>query len=405
MSRYTANAVKGPAILAAVLIFSGCLVPQPLGNGSEQTIREPRTGAEYLLYLPEAYVKNNGIHPRNPGRRWPMVVTFHGMKPYDTWDRQIHEWQEQADAYGFIVVAPWLQTSDSFMEFPLRKEHSYVLRDKEAVMAILDHVLATTRADPNAVLSTSWSSGGFMAHYFPNRFPHRFTCIATRLSNFSPYILTDATVPLYRNTPVAVFIGDSDFPACTVQSKEAVAWYQSRGFRNVDAKMIDSMNHQRIPQTAAAFFARTHGIEPIDPETATRTLAAIRMRDWEPDAAMLARLAPTAAGQSFVMASRDIASAIRPVERISSRTLQPPDDRSRRRQYAMSDQSWRPNTAGRGYQTTRSLPLYTAGRRPAASPKKSRNSGAADSGAGMSGRKPSKRATASPLPPPPTRSA
>jgi len=278
--------------LALPVLLAGCAVPQPAGYGMESVMKEPRTGAEYYQYLPEAYVKNNGIHPQNPNRRWPLVITFHGMKPYDSWDRQIHEWQEQADAYGFVVVAPWLQTCDSFMEFPLTKEHNYVLRDKEAVMAILDHVLATTRCDPNAVLSTSWSSGGFMAHYFPNRFPHRFSCVATRLSNFSREIMIEQTVPLYRDMPVAVFIGESDFPACITQSQEAVAWYKSRGFGNVEGKMIDSMNHRRIPQTAAAFFARQLGIEPLNAEVAARTLAEIRMHDWQAPPELVTAMVP-----------------------------------------------------------------------------------------------------------------
>lgn len=275
--------------------LAGCAVPQPLGRGVETVIKEPRIGAEYYQYLPEAYVKNNGVHPLGAERRWPLVVTFHGMKPYDSWDRQIHEWQEQADAYGFVVVAPWLQSCDSFMEFPLRKEHDYVLRDKQAVMAVLDHVLANTRADPKSVLSTSWSSGGFMAHYFPNRYPHRFTCVATRLSNFSPDIMIEETVPLYRSTPVALFIGESDFPACISQSQEAAAWYKARGFTRVESKMIDSMGHRRIPQTAAAFFARQVGVEPLNPEVATRTLAEIRMHDWEPTPQLLAAMAPRGA--------------------------------------------------------------------------------------------------------------
>lgn len=287
--------IRHARFLPVVLLFptlTGCLVPQPRGQGLESRVREPQSGADYFLYLPEQYVQNNGIHPHDPNRRWPLVVTFHGMKPYDTWDRQIHEWQEQADAYGFIVCAPWLQTCDSFMEFPLRNEHAYVLRDKDAVMAIIDHVLANYRADPDAVLSTSWSSGGFMAHYIPNRFPHRFRCIATRLSNFSPDILTDATVPMYRNMPVAVFIGESDFPACITQSQQAVAWYKARGFTHVESKMIDGMGHSRIPQTAAAFFARQLGIEPFKPYVAVQSLSRLRMRDWEPPPDLLAAMAP-----------------------------------------------------------------------------------------------------------------
>lgn len=326
----------------------GCVVPQPLGRGLEQRVAEPRLQAEYFLYLPEAYVKNNGAYPGDPNRRWPVVMTFHGMKPYDTWDRQIHEWQEEADTYGYIVCAPWLQSCDGiFMQFPLRKEHDYVLKDKERVMACLDHLLATTRADPNAVLSTSWSSGGFMAHYFPNKFPHRFRCIATRLSNFSPDIMTDATVPLYRETPVAVFIGESDFPACTEQSKNAVAWYKSRGFRTVDGKMIDGIGHKRIPQTAAAFFARQLGIEPLDPGAATRTLSQLRMSDWTPDADLLSLMAPRS-GPVATFADARPTPSVGATSLFDAMGGAPP-----------SGNPTHAGTAGADYRANRPLPVYS----------------------------------------------
>ncbi len=275
-----------------ILTFvTGCPVPQPPGMGKQAIITEPRTKAQYYLYLPEAYVKNNGRHPTHPEKGWPLVMTFHGMKPYDTWDRQAHEWEQEADNYGYIVCAPWLQSCDSFMEYPLRHEHSYVLSDRENVMAIMDQVFATTRADPKAVLSTSWSCGGYMAHYFANRYPSRFTCIATRLSNFSPDLLLESNVPLYRSVPMIAFIGDGDFPACKAESEQAVAWYKARGFK-ASGKTIDNMGHRRIPQCAAAFFAEQLGIEPLKPERAAATLAQVRMKEYEPPPGLLASMAP-----------------------------------------------------------------------------------------------------------------
>ncbi|MFO0972875.1 MAG: hypothetical protein U1A27_05475 [Phycisphaerae bacterium] len=265
----------GLAISGLLMSQSGCIVPQPPGRGRETVVTEPRTKGQYYLYLPEAYVQNNGHHPLYPNRRWPVVFTFHGMKPYDTWDRQIHEWEQEADTYGYIVVAPWLQSCDSFMEYPLRREHGYVTADKERVVAILDHVMATTNADPKAVLSTSWSCGGYLAHYFPNRFPNRFTCIATRLSNFCPDLLTESNVPLYTNTPVAIFIGDGDFPACKSESEQAVTWYSAHGFKTVIGKTIDNVGHKRLPQTAAAFFAEQLGIQPIHADRAAYTLSQV----------------------------------------------------------------------------------------------------------------------------------
>lgn len=282
----------GGAILMA---GSGCAVPQPRGEGLYQYIKEPTKGGWYHLYLPADYVKNNGRHPDYPRvKRWPLVMTFHGMRPYDTAQPQEREWEREADTYGYIVCAPRLDTSDAFMEYPITKEHGYVLRDREHVMAIMDHIFATTLADPDRVLSTSWSCGGYLAHYFVNRFPERFSCLATRLSNFSEKILIEDTVPRYRDRiPIGIFAGDSDFPACKKESEKAVAWYTARNFRIVRGKMVDSMGHKRIPQTAAAFFAEQMSMKPLHPLEASKTVAEIQMTDYYPPAEMIAAMSPT----------------------------------------------------------------------------------------------------------------
>ncbi|HVP10353.1 MAG TPA: prolyl oligopeptidase family serine peptidase [Phycisphaerae bacterium] len=284
------------SLVASLTVLTGCPVGQPRGLGMYKLVQEPATKTWYHLYLPVDYVHNQGQHPDTNIKRWPLVMTFHGMKPYDNALPQEREWEQQADIYGYIVCAPQLETSDSFMEYPLTKEHSYVQRDKRNVIAVMDHVFATTLADPKRVLATSWSCGGYLAHYFPNRFPDRFSCIATRLSNFSSKLMLEETVPLYKDKiAVAVFIGDGDFPACKSESEEAVAWYTARHFRVVRGKMIDRMGHQRIPQTAAAFFAEQLDIKPLRPVDAARTLAWVQMTDYQPPQQLVARMSPPAA--------------------------------------------------------------------------------------------------------------
>lgn len=302
-----------PFTLFGLGLSAGCAVPQPRGEGLYQYVKEPTTGAGYHLYLPKDYVKNNGRYPTGKLKRWPLVMTFHGMKPYDNALPQEREWEKEADIYGYIVCAPELSTSDSFMEYPLTKEHSYVLEDRKNVLAIMDHVAATTLADPKRVLSTSWSCGGYLAHYFPNRFPERFTCIATRLSNFSPALMTEETVPRYKDrVPVAIFIGDGDFPACKSESEVAVAWYGARGFR-VRGKMIDNMGHSRIPQTAAAFFAETLGIEPLHPKEAAETVALVQMTEYTPPPALIAQVSPLGSRTALASAAPRTAPPPRPI--------------------------------------------------------------------------------------------
>lgn len=276
-----------------ISLHAGCAVPQPRGLGQYARVQEPSTRAWYHLYLPVDYVKSKGADSNPQPQKWPLVMTLHGMKPYDNARPQEREWEQQADIYGYIVCAPELETCDSFMEFPLTREHQYVLEDKRNVIAIMDHVFATTAADPQRVLATSWSSGGYLAHYLTNRFPDRFACLATRLSNFSAKLMVEDTVPQYRERmPVAIFMGDGDFPACKRESQEATAWYQAREFRIVRASMVDNMGHQRIPQTAAAFFAEQLGIEPLHPAEGARTLGAMMMTDYYPPREMIAKFSP-----------------------------------------------------------------------------------------------------------------
>jgi len=356
--------------MVALGLSAGCPVSQHRGEGLYKRVTEPRTGAVYHMYLPVDYVRNNARHPNYPKvRRWPLVMTFHGMKPYDNAIPQEREWEKEADFYGYVVCAPELETCDSFMEYPLTTDkHGYVQTDVKNVLAIMDHVYATTLADPKRVLSTSWSCGGYFAHYFPNRFPDRFSCIATRLSNFSAEMLREDTVRRYRKMPVALFIGDDDFAACKSESQQAVAWYTARDFEVVRGKMIDHMGHRRIPQTAAAFFAEQIGITPLHPIQAAQTVAQVQMTEYYPPKELIAQMRPKRAAARRAQApvrpkprdSDNTTSTVRPVPR--------PETRPRRRldpiiRYVIT-------SAGRNYPFDRQpihnlLPAPTPGKRDA----------------------------------------
>jgi poly(3-hydroxybutyrate) depolymerase len=269
-------AAKGLVAIAVVCLMAGCVVPQPRGNGQQFYKLEPQTNRGYYLYLPEDYAQ--GIKA-NPNRRWPVVVTFHGMKPFDRASAQAKEWQYEADNYGLIVIAPELKTSDLMMEFPLRKMHTYVQEDEQAVLNVMEQVCRTTQADSTRVLASSWSSGGYMAHYMVNRHPNLFTCLAPRQSNFSAGILEPANIPYYQDMPIGVFFGENDFAICRAESTEAIRWYKEHNFKFVDGRVVIGLGHERTPQTAAAFFARVSKppILPVRPAMAQETLAQLRL--------------------------------------------------------------------------------------------------------------------------------
>ena len=261
------NAVR-PAGLALTLgvfvaLFAGCAVPQPRGAGKLERIVEPTTERGYWLYLPKEYIALD--ESARSARRWPLVVTFHGMKPFDGARAQAREWQQEADRYGFVVAAPELRAFHVLREFPLRTVNAAFQSDEEAALAILEHIFQTTDASPGDVLSTSWSSGGYLAHYMLNRHPGRFTCLAVRQSNFSHSVLDPDLARRSAHHPILIVNTQGDFAICRRESEDAIRWYETHGYRNNYWVLIKDKGHVRTPELAAEFFARVAGVQPNSP--------------------------------------------------------------------------------------------------------------------------------------------
>ena len=242
------------------VLSAGCGVPQKAGHGKLSYVVEPSTKRGYWLYLPKELVES--AEPKRADRLLPLVVSFHGMKPFDCAKSQAREWQTEADRYGFIVIAPELRALDVLGQFPVRRLNRAFERDEETTLAILDHVFETTPADPRKVLSTSWSSGGYMAHYMLNRHPLRFTCLAVRQSNFSAAVLDGDRTPASRRHPLLIVGTQNDFAICRRESKRAVEWYQQHQYQSVSWITLRALGHQRTPDVAADFFARVAGVRP-----------------------------------------------------------------------------------------------------------------------------------------------
>ncbi len=267
-----------PLVCALATANAGCIVGQPPGNGQVMFLHEPTTDAGYWLYLPEDYVAQPD--KMLTGKKWPVVVTFHGMKPFDDDHSQIQQWQQEADRYGFVVVAPQLCTPDLLYEFPFRHITDELKRDEVNTIAILEHLTTVADIDPNAVLSTSWSSGGYLAHYMANTHPDWFSCVAVYQSNFAEAIMDPARVPEYRDHKIAIFFTENDFDVCQEESKRGAQWYARQGFDLTFAK-FRSLGHERTPSVAASFFAKTCGATAKTPPT---ELVRLQVREVPLDA-------------------------------------------------------------------------------------------------------------------------
>lgn len=204
-------------------------------------------GNAYWLYLPPS---------RTPGEKLPTVVSLHGMKPFDSARSQCREWQEEADRRGLAIVAPELRSPYLFAPLPLNEVTDDLKRDGMAVSDILADLSRRDWFDPDAVMVTSWSYGGYVAHWTANRYPELFTCLAVRQSNFSAGLLDPARLAEYRYRRVGIFSTSGDFRVCRLESELAAAWYAKRGFDVVYLTAV-GRGHERIPGPAANFFAQS----------------------------------------------------------------------------------------------------------------------------------------------------
>jgi poly(3-hydroxybutyrate) depolymerase len=254
-----------PAATLLIGLSGGCAVPQPRGGGKLERLVDPKSERGFWLYLPAEYVAADEFARRD--RRWPVVVSFHGMKPFDNAQPQAREWEQEADRFGYIVVAPELRAPDVMAQFPVRSVDPLFKSDEMATLNILDYVFSRTQADSTNVLSTSWSSGGYLAHYMLNHHPERFTCLAVRQSNFSSDVLDEAMTARSRQCPILIVNTQNDFDVCKRESREAVAWYQNHGYANVAWVHIKDLGHQRTPDLAADFFGHIAGVTPNRPPT------------------------------------------------------------------------------------------------------------------------------------------
>lgn len=235
-------------LLAALAAVSGCAVPQPAGRGNQFLMQEPTAKRSYYLYLPSGYT---------PKRSWPLVLTLHGMKPFDSAPAQSREWQSTADQYGLVVVAPVLLNSDLFMQYPLKDINNSVKQDEQSVIAILKYVTEHCNIDKTRIFATSWSSGGYLLHFIVNRHPDMFAGLCARGSCFSEDILStdNARLMARRDFPIMIYYCENDLAGIKRESQRAIEWYKELGFR-VTPRVVPGRGHERVPDLAAAFFAR-----------------------------------------------------------------------------------------------------------------------------------------------------
>ena len=140
------------ALVAAPICFVGACsqyidpnVPEPI-----RPFVAPESGGEYLLYRPSNYDRRQS---------WPLVVVCHGSFP-DSPIRQIREWTQHAEENGFLVVAPKLIGSRSWLPRATAERIVQEGSNKQRVLAAVRHVRAGHNVSEDRIFIHGWSDGG-----------------------------------------------------------------------------------------------------------------------------------------------------------------------------------------------------------------------------------------------------
>lgn len=202
------------AALALLVLTATCLAQT---EGREQTHTYTKqisrsVKLEYLLVLPKGHAGQQG--------KVPVILYLHGAGDRGTdlnLVRRVAAYKEaesRAD-YPFLFVAPQLPDPD----------HAWVdTAYTEAVMGMLDDVLAKYNGDPDRVYLTGISMGGWSAWYYAELYPERFAAIAP-LCGFPDV----RWAPRLAHVPVWTFHGTSDRVAPIIDTERMVDALQRAG--------------------------------------------------------------------------------------------------------------------------------------------------------------------------------
>jgi len=150
----------------------------------------------YLLFLPRDY-------GQDPHRRWPLILFLHGAgERGDDLDlvRQhgIARVAEKRPELPFVAVSPQCPADSTWMT------------EMDAVLALLDDVVARCAVDIDHVYLTGLSMGGYGTWYLATLHPDRFAAIAPICGGGDWFFGFPERVCLIRHLPVWAFHGAKD---------------------------------------------------------------------------------------------------------------------------------------------------------------------------------------------------
>lgn len=231
---------------ALLLALAGCTtssMPAPPAARHEEarTFRPAASkpaGYHYLLFLPADYQKTTK-------KSWPVLVFLHGAGERGTDLNQVAVHgapriaRTQPD-FPFILVAPQCPPD--------------AIWNPAIVMALVDEILATHRADRTRVYLTGMSMGGYGTWTTATKYPERFAAIAPVCGGgdtLDVLLSYGAKREALRSLPVWAFHGAKDDVVPPAESERMIAAYQNAGGRELQLTIYPEANHDSWSETYA----------------------------------------------------------------------------------------------------------------------------------------------------------
>lgn len=183
-------------------------------------LRAMPDGRKYTVYLPTEY---------DGKRTFPVALFLHGSGERGT----------DGIVPAQVGLGPAVQNHPG--DFPMiavfpqaRSTWAAGSDDSEAAVSILDHVLKTSKCDPNRVLLTGLSMGGRGSWELARKYPERFAAVAPICGTTN---LEGAD--RFRNLPVWSFVGDNDREATVLGLRD---WHDAIRKAGGQARLTEYRN-------------------------------------------------------------------------------------------------------------------------------------------------------------------
>jgi predicted peptidase len=153
-----------------------------------------RVALDYLLHLPPAYSRR---------KQYPLILFLHGSGERGSdvnaiKKHGIPKMVEQQPDFPFITLAPQCPANSTW------------IMQHDALLLLLDQVMAKQPVDPKRVYLTGLSMGGYGGWFLGSEHPERFAAVVPICGGYDDMLGYPERVAGLRYTPVWAFHGAKD---------------------------------------------------------------------------------------------------------------------------------------------------------------------------------------------------